>query len=73
MRLSSAKIADVQDTSQLNAAGEDPRFRKPFRSPFKIWKDWRAKKKVEEEAKYLRREEQVSFLSLFFCLFISYF
>ena len=37
MRPASAKVADIQQPA------EESKFRKPFRSSYKEWKDWRAK------------------------------
>ena len=48
---------------------EDSKFKKPIRSPLKIYLDYKARLKLEEENRLLKKEEQMKevFCFVLFC------
>ena len=49
----------IKGSEEEKTAEPEDKFRKPFRSPYKIYMDYRARKKIEEEDRLLKREEQM--------------
>ena len=47
---------------------EDSKFKKPIRSPLKIYLDYKARLKLEEENRLLKKEEQMK--EVFFLFFV---
>ncbi len=43
-----------------------------FRSPFKMYKDWRERKRLEEEKKMLKREDQVCYYQIEFNILLQF-